>query len=66
MKSDIFVDNGDGTVTVKTGNISPVHYAVDCLICYKTIRYIEYPAHIPEICDDCRAAVMAVRKQLDI
>lgn len=50
-------------VTVKASNVSPIHYAVSCLICGETIRYIEHPANIPEICDKCKAAVMAVRKR---
>lgn len=52
-------------VEVKVGNVSTIHYAVSCLICGETIRYIEYPTNIPEVCDKCKAAVMKMRENLE-
>ena len=45
--------------------ISEPHYATGCLICGEGVS-INYPTEGPKICNECRRAVLAIRKQFNI
>ena len=46
-------------------NISEPRYATKCLICGEGVS-IHYPGEGPKICNECRRAVLAIRKQYKI
>lgn len=61
-----FHEYGDECDAFRTAEIVKPLYGVSCMICNETIRTSEYPPiYDREICNKCRAAVLAMRKRIE-